>query len=119
VRTVREWLASIDAEPNHQRPTELFIVQGKSFGDGRHETTQLCLLALGYLIHSRIRPRRTLDFGTGNGVLGIAAAKAGSLVEAVDSETDALDEARVNARLNGVSSQFDLRTALGAAPLRR
>jgi len=98
--------------------TTLLLEAGKGFGDGRHETTQLCLLALAYLMRivPRIGPRpvRVLDFGAGNGVLSIAAACAGATVDAVEIDATALAEARHNAHLNNVAERIDLREALGS-----
>ncbi|MFH0799046.1 MAG: 50S ribosomal protein L11 methyltransferase [Pseudomonadota bacterium] len=48
-----------------------------------------------------------LDIGTGLGLLAIAAAKAGAkLVWAVDFDSEALDEAKLNARREGVSDKI-------------
>ena len=45
-----------------------------AFGTGTHETTQLCLKAIG----ERYDPSQSvLDVGTGTGILAIAAAKLG------------------------------------------
>ena len=98
--------------PSTQPPVTLLIAPGKGFGDGRHATTQLCLLALGYLLRSQVKPRRVLDFGAGNGILGIAAARAGATVEAVEIDEQALAEAKHNAELNGVFGQFDFRKTM-------
>ncbi len=51
-----------------------------------------------------VRGRRVLDFGSGSGVAGIAAALAGAAaVHACDIDADALLATRANADLNGVS----------------
>lgn len=51
-----------------------------------------------------VRGRRVLDLGTGSGLVGIAAAKAGARhVLASDSDPDALAAMSVNAALNGVA----------------
>jgi ribosomal protein L11 methyltransferase len=97
-------------------PAELVLRKGSGFGDGRHETTQLCLLALGYLLRSQCCPQRMLDFGAGNGVLGIAAALRGARVESVEIDATALAEAKVNAELNGVLDRFEFRTSMSTPP---
>ena len=55
--------------------TEKFVISiepNMAFGTGTHETTQLCLKAIGELY----RPVQSfLDVGTGTGILAIAAAK--------------------------------------------
>ena len=52
---------------------------------------------------------RVLDVGTGSGVLAIAAASAGALVVAVDSNPAAVDCARINAGTNGVDDRVEIR----------
>lgn len=79
------------------------IEPGMAFGTGTHETTRLCLKA----IEKHFRGGSFLDVGTGTGILAIAAAKMfpGARVEACDTDTDAVEIARENARLNGVGEQ--------------
>lgn len=88
------------------------LAPGRGFGDGTHETTQLCLIAVGHFLHLIPPPARVLDFGAGNGVLSIAAARAGATVEAVEIDEGALQETRHNAALNGVAERIDARAAL-------
>jgi ribosomal protein L11 methyltransferase len=74
-----------------------------AFGTGHHASTQGCLLAID-LLSKRLRGGRTLDVGTGSGVLAIAAAKAlrcRALANDIDARSVAI--ARENARLNGVA----------------
>jgi ribosomal protein L11 methyltransferase len=84
------------------------IEPGMAFGTGTHETTRLCLKA----IERYFRGRSFLDVGTGTGILAIAAAKMfpEARVEACDSDAEAVEIARENARLNGVGKQIDFRT---------
>ncbi|MGM0768602.1 MAG: class I SAM-dependent methyltransferase [Pseudomonadota bacterium] len=63
------------------------------------------VLAQWILSHpEQVAGKRVLDFGSGSGVVAIAAAKAGA-AEAIACDIDpaALDAAAANARLNGVS----------------
>ena len=53
----------------------LEIDPGTAFGTGSHETPQLCLKALECYLQSG---DKVLDIGTGSGILGIAALKAGA-----------------------------------------
>jgi len=80
------------------------IEPGMAFGTGTHETTRLCLKA----IEKHFRGGSFLDVGTGTGILAIAAAKMfpGARVEACDTDTEAVEIARENARLNGAGEQI-------------
>ena len=84
------------------------IEPGMAFGTGTHETTRLCLKA----IEKYFRGGSFLDVGTGTGILAIAAAKLfpDARVEACDTDPQAVEIARENARLNGVGKQIEFRT---------
>ena len=83
------------------------VEPGMAFGTGTHETTRLCLAAVG----RHFRGGSFLDVGTGTGVLAIAAAKLhpGARVEACDTDPLAVEVARENARLNGVGGRIEFR----------
>ena len=87
------------------------VIEGGGFGSGSHPTTQMCLgLLLG------LEPSGgAVDYGCGAGTLAIAAAKLGwAPVAGVDREERAIEEARANARRNGVEAAFahaDIATA--------
>ncbi|MCX7833835.1 MAG: 50S ribosomal protein L11 methyltransferase [Ignavibacteria bacterium] len=78
-----------------------------SFGTGHNETTQLVLeMMLEY-----ISPRDNfiLDFGTGTGILAIAAAKLGvNEIIAIDNDIEAINNANENIKINRVSSKISL-----------
>jgi ribosomal protein L11 methyltransferase len=74
---------------------------GMAFGTGSHATTSLCL---NWLCQHVADGATVLDYGTGSGILAIAAAKLGARgVVAVDIDDKALLAARENARRNGVA----------------
>jgi ribosomal protein L11 methyltransferase len=83
------------------------IEPGMAFGTGTHETTRLCLKAM----ERYFRGGSFLDVGTGTGILAIAAAKMfpEARVEACDTDAEAVEIARENARLNGVGQQIEFR----------
>jgi ribosomal protein L11 methyltransferase len=85
----------------------LVIERGEAFGDGRHATTQVALELLETLVPED--GGSMLDVGTGTGILAIAAARLG-MAPVVATEIDAavLEEARVNARANGVEDELQL-----------
>jgi len=82
------------------------IDPGMAFGTGTHETTRLCLEA----IERYWRDGRLIDVGTGTGILAIAAAKLvpGSQVVAIDVDPQAVEVARENLAINGVSEAINL-----------
>ncbi len=81
------------------------IEPNMAFGTGTHETTQLCLTAIG----DTYTPSQSfLDVGTGTGILAIAAAKLGGTnIVACDTDEDSVRLANENAAANGVSGQID------------
>lgn len=52
--------------------TNIILDPGLAFGTGEHPTTKLCLLFLHKIIKGG---EHVLDYGTGSGILGIAALK--------------------------------------------
>jgi len=85
--------------------TTIVIEPGRAFGTGQHGSTVGCLEMLER-IAERERPSRALDLGTGSGILAIAAARLGiARILAIDSDPDALANARTNVALNGVSER--------------
>ena len=73
---------------------------GLGFGTGEHPTTSMCLT---WLANNPLQGLNVLDFGTGSGILAIAAKKLGAQqVDAVDIDPLALQTARDNARYNDV-----------------
>jgi len=79
---------------------------GMAFGTGTHETTQLCLEAIEEYWHGG----SLLDVGTGTGILAIAAAlfSPDSRVVAIDVDPQAIEVARENMAINGVSASIEL-----------
>lgn len=87
----------------------LTVDPGRAFGTGTHETTRLCLAALEEAAPARAPGDRLLDVGTGSGILAIAAALLGwRHVAGVEVDPEALESARVHARLNGARPAFVL-----------
>ena len=88
------WEEALAAEAG----TDLVIDPGQAFGTGAHHTTRLCLELL-----LELEPAGALaDWGSGSGVLAIAAARLGyAPVLAVDVEPASLEASAENARVNG------------------
>jgi ribosomal protein L11 methyltransferase len=84
----------------------LGLHMGLAFGTGQHPTTRLCL---EWLEREMPPGLRVLDYGTGSGVLALAALKLGAVnATAVDNEPQALTAARRNAALNGMQDSIHI-----------
>jgi ribosomal protein L11 methyltransferase len=87
---------------------DLVVDPGRAFGTGAHPTTRMCLELLVELAAAEKARGGLADWGTGSGVLAIAAAKLGfEPIIACDHERAALEAAAENATANGVT--LDLR----------
>ncbi|WP_203299561.1 50S ribosomal protein L11 methyltransferase [Marinobacter sediminum] len=79
----------------------LMLDPGLAFGTGTHPTTALCL---EWLDGQDMQNRQVTDYGCGSGILGLAALLLGAdHVVGVDTDPQALDASRENARRNGVA----------------
>lgn len=76
---------------------------GLAFGTGEHATTKLCLL----LLHETVKGGELfLDYGTGSGILSIAALKLGAALSVgVDIDPQAITAASQNAELNNIGPE--------------
>lgn len=93
--------------------TVMFIEPGVGFGTGLHPTTQLCLQSLAAWTAGRGPLGRVLDFGSGSGILGIAAALHGAArVDAIENDGTVHGAIRMNAARNGVGERIDVAAAL-------
>jgi len=114
----REWLRDFHALrfgrrlwvcPRHEQVSAsdaivLRLDPGLAFGTGTHASTALCLDWLD----AHLSPgRRVIDYGSGSGILGIAAALLGAAqVDAFDIDPQALLATAENAATNGVSDRL-------------
>jgi ribosomal protein L11 methyltransferase len=79
---------------------------GAAFGTGSHPTTRLCLQWIEAHLNASQKPTM-LDYGTGSGILAIAAKKLGAAeTVGVDIDPQAVDAARYNAVQNGTDITF-------------
>ena len=92
--------------PDPEGGFSIVIDPKMAFGTGHHETTRMALRG----VESQLKPgARVLDMGTGSGILSIAAIKLGAgRVTGVDIDAQAIENARGNLALNGVSERVEL-----------
>lgn len=82
---------------------QLTLNPGMAFGTGTHETTRLCIQALGEVIRGG---EKVLDVGCGSGVLSLAALLLGaSRATGVDIDETAIQVAKENAALNHIGEE--------------
>lgn len=79
----------------------LLLDPGLAFGTGTHPTTALCL---EWLDGHPVAGKQVIDYGCGSGILGLAALLLGAThVIDVDTDAQALEASRENARRNEVT----------------
>jgi len=125
----REWLKDFHAMrfgrrlwvvPNHEPPPSdpaavmVRLDPGLAFGTGTHPSTALCLTWLD----AHLQPGDTvIDYGSGSGVLAVAAAKLGArAAHAFDIDPQALIATRENAAANAVGDVVMVHDAAAALP---
>ena len=88
-----------------------------AFGTGHHGTTLGCLRAFDRLAEQGFAPAKVADIGCGTAVLAMAAAAIlpDALVIASDIDEVAVDVARANTAINGLSSRVICLEAAGFA----
>jgi len=90
---------------------EILITPGMGFGTGTHPTTQMCLEAIGR--HKNfLKERRVLDFGSGSGILSVAAARLGAQVRAIEIDGLAREHAKDCFQQNKVSEAIRMTESL-------
>lgn len=97
-------------EPAQSNPGDVILTidPENAFGSGDHETTRLVLQVLDQRVAGG---ERVLDVGCGSGVLSIAALRLGAVsAVAIDIDEDAIEVARRNAELNGVTAGMETST---------
>ncbi|KAJ6894249.1 ribosomal protein L11 methyltransferase [Populus alba x Populus x berolinensis] len=97
------WIVPEWRSPPDVQATNIILNPGLAFGTGEHPTTKLCLLLLKKLIKGE---EHFLDYGTGSGVLAIAALKFGAALSVgFDIDPQAIMSARHNATLNSIGPE--------------
>lgn len=86
-------------EPSDDK-LNILIDPALTFGSGHHETTSTCLDSIGKYVKTDYE---VLDVGCGSGILGIACAKIGAIVDICDTDIVAVEDAIKNFKANEVS----------------
>jgi len=101
---------SWEEDPPGGELERIVVDPGQAFGTGAHATTRMCLELLIELADAGAAAGPIADWGTGSGVLAIAAAKLGfAPVAGCDHESAALAAAAENAVANGVEVALERR----------
>lgn len=102
----RLWIVPTWHEASDATAINISLDPGAAFGTGSHPTTRLCLHWLE--AHVRQEDHATvLDYGSGSGILAIAAMKLGAASAfGVDIDPAAVTAAEFNAAQNGVIVNF-------------
>lgn len=83
----------------------ILIDPGMAFGTGTHPTTQLTMQLMEN-VFEEMTPKNVFDIGCGSAILSIAAIKLGAeKAIGVDVDEDAIENARLNARINQVDDR--------------
>ncbi|CAL5220663.1 g2709 [Coccomyxa viridis] len=98
------WIIPSWCQPEDASAINIVLEPGIAFGTGDHPTTRLCLKAL---LGLDLQGKTVVDYGTGSGVLAIAALKLGA-AQAYGTDTDALAvrAAAQNVALNAMEERF-------------
>ena len=98
------WVCPSWCEPTEPAARNIIIDPGLAFGTGTHATTNMCL---HWLAEQQLDGQRVLDYGSGSGILAIAAIMSGAeFADAVDIDPLAVDACIENASRNKVDKQM-------------
>ncbi len=98
------WVCPSWCEPVQPNARNIVLDPGLAFGTGTHATTNMCL---SWLADQDLHGKRVLDYGSGSGILAIAAIlSAAEFAEAVDIDPLAVKACDENAKRNHVASKM-------------
>jgi len=99
------WVCPSWCKPTAPDARNIILDPGLAFGTGTHATTHMCLQ---WLAEQNLDSQRVLDYGSGSGILAIAAIfSAAEHADAVDIDPLAVDACIENAERNHVSNQMN------------
>lgn len=98
------WVCPSWCEPTEPSARNIVLDPGLAFGTGTHATTNMCLQ---WLADQKLKGQRVLDYGSGSGILAIAAIMSGAdFVKAVDIDPLAVNACTENAVRNSVDDKM-------------
>jgi len=101
----RLWVCPSWCKPTAPNERNIILDPGLAFGTGTHATTHMCL---DWLSRQNLDRQRVLDYGSGSGILAIAAILSGaSHADAVDIDPLAVSACKENAERNSLSDKMD------------
>lgn len=99
------WVCPSWCEPTEPEARNILLDPGLAFGTGTHSTTHMCLQ---WLSTQDLSTQTVLDYGSGSGILAIAALFSDARqADAVDIDPLAVDACIENAKRNKVSDKLD------------
>lgn len=99
------WVCPSWCEPTEPDARNILLDPGLAFGTGTHPTTHMCLQ---WLSMQDLTAHNVLDYGSGSGILAIAALLSGArYADAVDIDPLAVNACIENAKRNHVSSTMN------------
>jgi ribosomal protein L11 methyltransferase len=99
------WVCPSWCEATEPSARNIILDPGLAFGTGTHATTNMCL---HWLADQQLDGQRVLDYGSGSGILAIAAIMSGAdFADAVDIDPLAVDACIQNALRNKVDMQMN------------
>lgn len=98
------WVCPSWCEPIEANSRNIVLDPGLAFGTGTHATTNMCL---NWLADQNLAKQQVLDYGSGSGILAIAAIMSGAQhADAVDIDPLAVEACTDNAVRNKVDAQL-------------
>jgi len=99
------WVVPSWCEPSSPNARNIILDPGLAFGTGTHDTTHMCLQ---WIAEQNLESQTVLDYGSGSGILAIAALLSGAThADAVDIDPLAVDACIENAKRNGVPDKMN------------
>ncbi len=111
VKKYQEHIRAVEVAPFYIHPTwnepkegllNIVLDPALAFGTGHHPTTATCLKSIATMVK---KDNTVLDVGCGSGILAIAAAKLGAVVDACDSDEVSIFNTKENFQQNGLKAR--------------